>query len=215
MALVILVATFSLSVYRSHAQALVVLTAVAKALGDAAASLDKFADGLTKLVKLGDFVGLPISEAKRAHQRLLEMRGRTTQLVIKQMRVFEGDDPGGLTDYIALAKRGASAADLSARWERIGDSLSELMARVAELLRDVESERSGFVTDPAYKEFLQVLQARVSILKRLEQMPAPTTNEEIRELESVRDRYITLIARLDKANDALAEYIKAAERRPS
>ena len=212
MALAILVASFSLSVYRSHAQALVVLSAVAKALSDAAASLDKFADGLTKLVKLGDFVGLPVSEAKRAQQRLLEMRGRTTQLVITQMRTFEDD--GALANYIALAKQGASAADLSARWERLGDSLSELIARVAELLRDVASERSGFVTDPAYKEFLQVLQARVSILERLRKMPAPTTSEEIRELEVVRDKYNILIARLDRANDALAEYIKAAERRP-
>jgi hypothetical protein len=205
---------------KGDAQPLVILTALAKALSDAAASVDKFADGLTKLAKLGDFVGLPIGEAKRARQRLLNMRARTTRLIGQQQQVFPGQDEGGeslIERYIAAATPGASPPFPSPpppQWGDVRAAISNLVRQVAELLRDVESERSGFVAEPTYKEFVEVLRARVSILQRLQNMPAPVTSEEIRELAIVRDRYAALIERLDRANDALAEYIKAAERAP-
>ena len=215
MALLLGIIVAAAPVTRSDAQPLVILAAVAKALSDAAASVDKFADGLTKLAKLGDFVGLPVGEAKRAQQRLLDMRARSTQVVVQQMPIFQGDNPGeSLNDYIMNAKSGASPAMLAARWDNVRAALAKLVGQVAGLLQDMENERSGFVNEPAYKEFLQVLRARVSLLQQLQEMPAPTTSDEIRELEVVRDKYNVLITRLDRANDALAEYIRAAERRP-
>ena len=52
------------------------LIGVAQLLSDAAASVDKFADGLTKLVQLGDFL-FPISDARRAQARLIDIKART------------------------------------------------------------------------------------------------------------------------------------------
>src|SRR5262249_53888169 len=145
----------------STGQALTVLTALAKAISDAAASFDKFADGLWKLAKLGDFVGLPVSEAERAQQRLQGIRARTVGLTEVQRGIFIQN----LEVYIVSANGGAPADELSKAWDGgIRNEISDLLRVVETLLKDLENERSGFVNTPAYKEFVSVLSARVSLL---------------------------------------------------
>jgi len=198
-------------VQESAGQGLATLAAIAKALSDAAASVDKFADGLTKLVKLGDTVGFRLSEAKRAEARLTNIRARTTQLLVAQRTVLIENLDGYINKVRAQKLDRASA---SPSWNAVLDDVSDVLVQVKTLLGDVKNERSDFVNEDAYAEFLEALEGRAAILGRLREVPPPVTEGELSDLEGVRDKYQVLMSSLGRANAALAEFIKAAEKKP-
>ena len=182
------------------------LIGVAQLLSDAAASVDKFADGLTKLVQLGDFL-FPISDARRAQARLIDIKARTVQLLLTNKGVV-----GELDNYIKTVRTEAlDKPRAGLMWQPLTSRLGFLLTTVQELLRDVERERSEFVATPAYDEFVRALRGRESLLSALMGLEPPVSEVELKQLEFVSFEYKRLIVALDKANNSLGSYILAAE----
>jgi len=195
----------------AHAQGAVsIIAVIVKAFAEAAASLDKMADGIHKLIADGDRLGLPLTEAKRTRDRLNDILALSGQLVVARSAAIEDLDA-----YIAVAKRAISQPSsvtqerLESQWRPINERISEILVQTRTLLRDVEKERSSLVRSPVYEQFLSTFN---SLVKANEQVAnireAPKSEKDIQELEQLSDSYHRFIASLRSTNEVMAKYLE-------
>jgi hypothetical protein len=108
-------------------------------------------------------------------------------------------------------------------WIGIIDHIITIMEKVDKLLERIEKERSDFILEESYREFIQLLHRRKIYLNQLSRSgffslsplhgPYSLTRYEIDELKDFLRTYQGMIESLKLANAALAEYIKKNSQR--
>ncbi len=205
----LLVISLVLRVPPAQSQPLVVLTAVAKVLSDAAEPVGKFAESLEKATRAG-LRTYDLVAARRAADRLKEIGGRAAMLPMEQRIAVLDPLETYLKDATAALDRGAPLADAGERWSRATARLDEVVPKVESLLNDVQAARPDFIDPQPYNAFLAALGGRRLILSELRHLSAPRSREDLAQLKGLHDRYSELIDQLGRANFALAQYIGKA-----
>lgn len=180
----------------TKASKLQILTEVAQALGDLGDSVVKITDGIKHIIVTGG-EGVSFVLAKKTKYELIKLSATSTQFAATQnASVIQSID-----EYL----RHPNARD----WPFVQQKLSNVLFRGSELLKEWNEERSDFIAEPAYAELLETLNARVSILRKLNSMDAPTTKEELEALHVVNHRYKILVHQFKSAVQELNIYIKS------
>lgn len=163
-------------------------------IGAAGDALGKVADGFEKAVGAGVRTYDTVS-ARRTRSRLYDLRARLNMLAgVQNVLVFDT-----IGDYLDRPH--------PVTWRRVTEKLGDVSTRVAGLLDDLGEERSHFVTTEAHAALVATLQARNSLIARLQAMPPPASAEEMAMLRHAREKYGVLIRNLVRASDALAAYL--------
>jgi len=204
-----LLTSLGLAAHPAQSQPLAVLTAIAKALSDAAEAVGKFAESLEKATRAG-LRTYDLVAARRAADRLKEIGGRAAMLPMEQRIVVLDPLETYLRDATEALDRGAPLVDAVARWSRATARLDEVVPKVESLLNDVQAARPEFIDPQPYNAFVAALGGRRVILGELRRLPAPRTREEVAQLRALHDRYVELIGQLGRANFALERYIARA-----
>jgi hypothetical protein len=187
---------------KDAAMSLVDLSALGKALGDAADAIGKLGDSVAHLASLGQ-QGWDAVSARTTRNRLRDISARLTILSQYQnVRVIEN-----LDEYIREAQLAPSPYLLQSSWSHLLKGLVSTLGDVKALLGDLEKERSDLVTQSVYQDLIETLGNRASLLDRLLDSPAPTSPQEIQSLQVASANYKTLRENLLKAIQAINTYI--------
>ena len=96
--------------------------------------------------------------------------------------------------------------------------LGDIEANEAAIIRMeelVDGKGRGFVTEEFYVEILKGLAERRSVLKTLRAVRFPRTHEEVALIERIAQQYDRLVGELDRANRALAGFLREEFAAPS
>lgn len=176
-----------------------ILTDLINAIGAAGDAISKLTAGIKDLVIAGNDAYKYVS-AKRERDRLI----RLSQKFIILMAAKNAPVVESLDEYIA--QRHPTQKD----WSKVVQNVNSTLLSVQELLTDVQHEDSSFVLEPAFLTLNQALTSRTSLLSKLADMPAPTTNEALGLLRQASAKYKVLIANTKEAVAQLNIYIKTA-----
>ena len=139
--------------------------------------------------------GFDVVVARRMSARLRDFSARGTQLAVSQKLILDE-----IADYLEDPS--------SDNWTEVTEQLNNTLATVVRLLSDLKQERSDFVAEPSYELLLTSLHSRAVLITGLVAMPAPQGADELRSLESIREKYQVLIGQLSEAKQALNTYIR-------
>jgi hypothetical protein len=209
-----IVATLSIPIEVEAAAAISLadLASLGKALGEAADAIGKLGDNIAHLVSLG-VQGWDAAAARGTKEVLRDISARLAfQRAGHNARVIEDLDSyihewESGTNSGAAALTESEASKLKDAWSRLIAHVKAALLWVRALLRDLQRERSGLVTQSVYQDLLQTLGDRSSLLERLSNSAAPTTPAEIDALRGVLVNYTALRVNLHKAIQAINTYI--------
>jgi hypothetical protein len=88
------------------------------------------------------------------------------------------------------------------------------MELVSRLLADLNSEKSEFVLEDAYRSLRNTLASRRGLFDRLSSRGSPRTAEQFRVFESVVVSWDRLHAELGRATKATADFLRKKEAKP-
>jgi hypothetical protein len=178
------------------------LAVVVKALGEAGEALSKITKGIRDAVEAGNDAYGHVA-ASRVRDRLVELSTRLVRLTnVGNIAVLDS-----LGEYIHLARSAPASPELKLHWERAVSDMSEALAMVLAILKDVEGERSDFVLQSAYAELTGILHSRVRILSELKKVTPPVTSEAIAELVQIQEKYAELRGKTQELVQQLNAYI--------
>lgn len=184
------------------ASSVVLLKELADRVGAAADALTKIVDSLTHLVTTGA-QGYNAVHANLVYDKLRNTSALASSLVSSQLILAKN-----LGEY-AESAAGADQASREVAWAALVKRVQDVLTQVLAILNRVREDRSDFVLEPAYAKLSDVLQARVSLLQRIQSMPAPSTPEELQSVREIANRYNDLIAQLQLARDEMNVYVKS------
>jgi hypothetical protein len=193
----------------AQGQPLAVLTAITKALSDAAEAVGKFAESLEKATRAG-LRTYDLVAARRAADRLKEIGGRAAALPMEQRVLVLDPLQAYLRDARQALDLGAPLPDAEPRWAKATAHIDEILPKVQSLLSDVRAAQSDFVDPAPYNALVAALGGRSLILGQLRGLSPPRSREEVAQLQGLHERYVELIAQLGRANAALEQYIVKA-----
>lgn len=165
-----------------------------EAIGAAGDSLKKITDGFKHLIESG-VAGYDAAAARLTYSDLKEVSKAATVLAGSQTQVVDPID-----SYLDNPS--------PTGWDDLRQRFTSVLLTVNALLERVKRNQSDFILEPAYKKLHTALVARASLLTKLQDLPPPTTQEELALLRQARDRYSRLLRELNAAHDQLNEYLK-------
>ena len=171
-----------------------VLIEVDQALGELGDSIVKLADGVKHLAD-GENNTLDYLFAKKTKNTLRDLSIRSTQLRNQNTMAV------GIRNEYLLDPRPQV-------WYESKMKLGIIIKSGSQLLQEWEAERSNIAHEESIKQHLSTLNKRMNILKKLEQMEPPVTDEELAALNQVNQTYSKLINQFDAAILELDTYIR-------
>ena len=191
------------------------LLELGKIFSDVADAIGKLGDSVAHLVTLGAR-GWDAGQARATKARLrslsramigaVQMNGPTIDLLAN----FSGDMEDLLGRGVDLTQPGLSR-ELGIRWGKLRERVTVMLHDSALLLGAVERENSDFVLSPAYRDVFAVLASRDALLVGLSALGPPRTTGELADLKALTASYKRLRANLERAVEAIARYVEAAE----
>lgn len=179
------------------------IAAVVVLVANAGDALSKISKGFRDLITAGSDA-YSFSAAVRERDRL--------KLLSKDLReLTQGSNVmlvQSIDYYIAMARRKRPEPEVEAAWTLVASHVDQTLISVTRLLEDVKQEKGDFVLMPAYESLLATLTSRSITLGRLKSIDAPTSKEELAQLELLSEKYRIFIANAREATNQLNEYIR-------
>ena len=93
-------------------------------------------------------------------------------------------------------------------WAEIRSSIAQRVHGIDLLLEDLANEQSDFVLEKAYQKLIATHASRKALLNRLFELPPPTTDAELQEIERLSEEYKRLLKLFEDSIDELNEFLK-------
>lgn len=180
------------------------LAAIVVLLANAGDALSKITKGFRDLATAGSDA-YSFSAAIRERDRLKILSKDLRELTNHyNSRVVDSID-----DYIVMVRREKLDSEKKTRaWALVSSHIDRTLESVAGLLDDVKKEDGDFVLMPAYESLRATLNSRSVTLGRLRDITAPTSKEELVQLEQLSEKYKIFIVNAKEATNQLNEYIR-------
>lgn len=172
-----------------------VLLEAAQAIGALGDAISSITDGVKKLV-VTSTKGVDYVLAEKTRSDLKDLGAKSMQFTITNNMFFINS----IEEY--LFRRTPDT------WKEVKISLTSVLTDGEELLSEWKEQRSDFVLEEAYEKLYSSLHSRLSIVKKINHLGPPETEEELEALKKVKVEYESLIIQFREAVKELNLYIK-------
>jgi len=192
------------------------LLVIANAIEIASDCAKHFVDNVDSIIAKGTKIWDDAS-ARQTRSRLIVMSAQLAQLAIKNEQTILS-----LVDYRDSwvrdfpdgnkAKRSWIGTKYQQSWTYLTSRVCDILETMDSILKEVEQERSEFVTTDAYPKFLQLLYGPAPILSSIKDIAPPFNVIEINNLGSIIEKYDRLYENHRSVLKSVNDYIRLTKK---